>query len=370
MGPSRVAIVVFIVVAVAVFVTWAFAARARHRMRERFYASYAEDVNALPSGLSVYLSAYSDASTATPGKWADVSGRGNHFAFDRGAAAPLSTDPGARGFDLAGCALVGPQCVALLPIAGQDFTLAWVARDPQAASPSGQQQSQQQSPPATLFKLRANTATNNGVQVTMFAPDDGEGGDGKQQLAAAVGSGSAGTWRFPPSPDFAAYALVRRGPELALYRNGARMEAASEAGPADDGMLFSNPPAVVNPDGAWTGRLGAVALWGRALQDLEVAAAAAHFKAEAGDLPRVRAEADATVSAAAEGSALARSLEADAQARTAVDDAGARAANPTAGGARHVALRERFADLPEKQIDEAASDAEALVNGGAVLRRV
>ena len=75
----------------------------------------------------------------------------------------------------------------------------------------------------------------------------------KQQLAAAVGSGSAGTWRFPPSPDFAAYALVRRGPELALYRNGARMEAASEAGPADDGMLFSNPPAVVNPDGAWTG---------------------------------------------------------------------------------------------------------------------
>lgn len=330
------------------------------RRRERFYnqlkSHYTENMNAIPSGLVMYLSAFSDASVATPGRWTDMAGHGHNFAFDRGAAGPLSSDPGARGFDLAGCTLVGPQSAALLPVAGQDFTLAWVARDTATETANAP-------PPVTLFKLRANTPTNNGLQVTMFAPDGEEGSDGKQQIAAAVGSGSAGTWRFPPSTDFTVYALVRQGPALTLYRNGAKVDATNEAGPADDGMLFANPPATINADGAWTGRMSVVALWGRALPTLDVAAFAAHIKSEAGDLPRVRTEAaNAQVNVHVSDELPTSVSSADAQARAAVDVASALTLAPTT---KRISLRERFIGLTDDQNNEAAMDALALVNGGA-----
>lgn len=354
----------------------------KRRRPEKFEVeAYRENLAALPSGISLYLSAFSDASTSTVGKWVDLSGKGHDFTFDRSASAPLSTDPGARGFDLAGCVLLGPPAVDLLPTAGQDFSLVWVARDATRESDAA----------STIFKLRANTPTNNGIQVAILASNaDSSAEPAVVSLAAAVGSGAAGVWRFPASPELAVHALVRHGPSLAFFRNGVRIAPTSEAGAADDGMLFSNPAAAVNPDGAWSGRLGAVALWGRALEDLDVAAVTAHLRAEAGDLPRVRAESKATQAAAeiAREKALRDALEdADRRARAGIDAAIASSrqavAQPAKAQVKELRLREGFKSnieqnpkqgmyerLAEDQIQEATDDAIALLNGSATVCRV
>lgn len=393
-------LIMLVLVSLAIVAWWR---TSKKLPRERFVGdaarAYSEDLAALPSGLALYLSAFSDASTASTGRWADLSGQHHDFTFDRSASAPLSTDPGARGFDLAGCVLIGPPAVDILPTAGQDFSLVWVARD--AAPPVA---------PQTLFKLRANTQTNNGIQVTLLNPPpttatamatatgsvaSGAGAttDAIVTLAAAVGSGAAGVWRFPASPDMAVNALVRHGPELAFFRNGARLPPASEPGAADDGMLFANPTAIINPEGAWSGRLGAVAVWGRALQDLDVASVTAHLRAEAGDLPRVRAEAKSTLSSAEEAREKAvrdAVAEADARARAEVEAAIASVTSGAKGGVgkgapQTLRLREgflgnglgeadaivnRYQRLSRDQVAEAAEDAIALVNGGASIRVV
>jgi len=331
----------------------------RSLRREPFAGGYREDVSALPSGLVLYLSAFSDPSVAATGTWTDVAraeGAGDvDFAFS--APPPLSAASGERGFDLAGVTATGPQAVALLPTAGQDFTFAWAGRDPEAVTP------------ATLVALRANTQTNNGLRVSV-SPGPA---DGTVTLAVAVGSGAAGTWTYPASPgDLATFAVVKHGPHVKAYRNGARLTATAEPGPADEGMLFANPKAVLNPGGAWTGRLSVVALWGRALQEVEVAAVTAHVRGEAGDLPRVRAEAQAQVQDAAHAAhAHERAAQAaDAAARRAIAEAAARTAQVDAEPIRLRPASTRFADLMRLQVEEAADDAVAHVNGGATIRRM
>ena len=359
MNWTALALILVALALVAIIAALALLWYRHHRRRERFTAAstYAEDVTALPSGVVMYLSAFSDPSVASAGTWTDLSPLSHSFAF--AAPPPLSLTSGERGYDLAGISATGPQAVDLLPAAGQDFTLAWAARDPAQAAA------------ATLFQLRANTTSNNGLLVSV-----GPGPAGMVTLAAAVGSGSAGTWTYPATPDtLAVFALVKHGPAVSVFRNGARMEPTLAPGPADEGMLFSNPPAALNPGGAWTGRMAAVGLWGRALQDLEVGAVTAHVKAEAGDLPRVRteaAQAQAQVQAQVQThmealDAQAKAQAQDAAARAAIDRASSVASDDDPESQLRLRTTERFTDLAHSQVMEAARDAIALVNGGATV---
>lgn len=311
----------------------------------------------MPRGLVAYWSAYSDASFLPAGQggpWRDLVGKGD-LRFDGGAAAPRSDEPGARGFDLGGFSLTGPPSVDLLPTAGQDFTLAWAGRDPAATEG-----------PATLVQLWGNSQNNGGLLVVAGSDEAA----GKMRVAAAVGDASTGVWDLPYAVGFRVFALVLHGPTLSLFVDGARVEPDVAPGPADPALLMSNKPARVNPDGAWAGRLGALALWSRALQDFEVGVAAERLRNEAGDRPRLASSCDARV--AEVRAALDASERAMADLR-AQNDAVRRERQGAAAGAaaKDLKVREGFADaslrLETERIREAAADAVALLNGGADL---
>ena len=298
--------------------------------------AYAEDLSGLPPGLATYLSVYSDPSVQSAlqhGPWRDLVGA-HDFRADGGLVPPLGADP--AGLDLAGVSLTGPPSVDLVP--GRDFTLAWAARD----DPAGAED------PAVLFKLWGNSANNNGVQVTV-----GPRGVGVLQVAVAVGAGAVGVWQVPAAVDLRRFAVVCHGPALSLFVEGAKVDPVVE-GAVDPALLMSNKPAQLNPGGGWTGRLAAVAVWPRALQDFEAGVAAAWMRAQATGLPRAEAAHKAEVAT------LVQALAPPPPALPAGAEAGAVAAKAAA-----LHLRESFVAEEHARVLEAAKDAVALVNGGA-----
>lgn len=354
-------VVMLIMLAIAIALLW-HGGWGRRRPAGEPFVDYVEDLSGMPSGLVAYWSAFSDASFLPSaqggGPWKDLVGT-NDLRFDGDAQAPRSDQPGARGFDLAGVSLTGPPSVALLPTAGQDFTVAWVARDP----PDGG------AGPATLLRLWGNSANNGGLLVA-FGP-----AKGGVRVAAAVGDASAGAWEFPHAVDFRAFALVLHGPDLSLYVDGSRVEPVIAPGPADPTLLWSNKPVRVNPDGAWAGRLAALALWSRALLDTEVSAVSDRLHTEAGDRPRLAASCDARVAqvqAALDASAEAMAALQAQQAAARVDRL-AEHAEP-ALPVPDMQVREGFMvqTLRDEsdRVREAALDAVALVNGEATIQVV